>query len=393
MKRTCTFLLTILILYSCCSPNKRDLKQFTLEGTINDIETGNVVIKYWPDKTLICDTVKIINGNFSYKGKIVETGPATIYWGNNHQSMIYLDPGKMKISLSKNNYPEFIMTGSKTQNDFDRFEKSIKPIHDKILNTIKQYNGIKDSINVSTDVSSRSKLEKRLYETKSYLTLYNKKIDSIKIQFVTENTASFCSIFLLNELQGNEVISKDSTILLLNRLDNSLKNDQYAKTISDDIRKKTNIEIGVQAPDFKALDINQSPVTLSQFKGKNVILMDFWASWCDPCRQSIPHLKEIYNKYHSKGLEIVAVSIDDDKQAWVEAIHKDNTELWYNVPIAEKSDPAEEYYTDDDIGKNYFIGTIPTQILINKEGKIINRWEGRSEDIEASIDKALSGLF
>ena len=181
--------------------------------------------------------------------------------------------------------------------------------------------------------------------------------------------------------------------MLFNRLNNSLKNSLYGKYIIDDIRKKENIQIGAQAPDFKALDINQQTVTKSQFQDKNVILLDFWASWCIPCRKTIPHLKEIYSKYQSKGLEIIAVSVDTDKLAWMEAIRKDSTELWYHIPVAEKYALGEKYLTNDDIFKNYFVVAIPAQILISKDGKVINRWVGTSEDIEASIDSTLTVLF
>ena len=94
-------------------------------------------------------------------------------------------------------------------------------------------------------------------------------------------------------------------------MDNSLKESRYGKNIIEDIRKKENIRLGTQAPDFKATDLNQQTVTLSQFKGRSVVLMDFWASWCVPCRQSIPHLKTLYRKYHSKGFEVIAVWTDD----------------------------------------------------------------------------------
>jgi len=394
MKLKYTIFLTILVIvYSCNSHNHRGLKQFILEGTIDKIDKGFVVLEYYPGDTLVCDTVKITNGSFCFKGKLAEPGPATLLWNNNHNNLIHLDPGKMKISLSEKDYPEFIMTGSKTQSDFDALEKSTSPFHDKISSLVKQYRSIKDSINASTDEDLKALLRKRLLQTESCRSLLKKKIDSVQVQFVSGNPASYCSVIMLNELEHNEIISPDSVMLLFNGLDNSLKNSTYGNEISDDIRKKLNVKPGAQAPDFKVLDINQIPVTLSQFRGKNVVLLDFWASWCVPCRQSIPHMKEVYNRYHSKGLEIVAVTLDMDKQAWIEAIHKDSTEMWYHIPVAEKYALGEKYITNEDIYKNYSWGVIPAQILISKEGKVINRWAGRSDAVEASIDTTLAELF
>jgi peroxiredoxin len=394
MKKKYTILLTILVLiYSCNSHNESGLKQFTLAGTIDKVDTGIVVLKYFLEENLLCDTAKITNGNFRFKGKLIEPSLAILYWGKDHQSFIYLDPAKMKISLSEESYPEFRMTGSKTQSDFEALQKSTKRIEDKILSLVKKRNSITDSIKISADEYLRSSLEKRLNKTNDSLSIFNKKIDSVKIQFVVKNPASFCSVNTLWELGGNENISPDSVMILLNGLNNSLKNSIIGRYISDDIRKKLNVRPGALAPDFKALDINQKPVTLSQFKGKNVVLLDFWGSWCDACRRNVPRLKETYSRYHSKGLEIVAVTLDMDKQAWIDAIHKDGTEMWFNIPAAENYASGGKYITNDDIYKNYFVGSLPTQILISKEGKIINLWGGGSDDVEVSIDKTLSELL
>jgi peroxiredoxin len=153
-----------------------------------------------------------------------------------------------------------------------------------------------------------------------------------------------------------------------------------------------NIKIGAFAPDFKALDINNQIVTLSQFKSKNIVILDFWASWCVPCRNSIPFLKNLYNKYNFDGLEIIAVSQDLDKDAWLSAIEQDSTESWYHIPIAEKYSQGPKYFTKEDIYSNYFIQAIPVTILINYDGKIIGRWMGESRENEEQLERKLKEL-
>jgi thiol-disulfide isomerase/thioredoxin len=96
------------------------------------------------------------------------------------------------------------------------------------------------------------------------------------------------------------------------------------------------MRIGNLAPDFKATTLNQKDIVLSQFKASSVVLLDFWASWCVPCRQSIPYLKVVYHKYHTKGLSRIAVSVDEDRKKWIDAVNQDSTNMWYHISPAAK---------------------------------------------------------
>jgi peroxiredoxin len=194
-------------------------------------------------------------------------------------------------------------------------------------------------------------------------------------------------------IEANEVITLDSTKSIFNQLDESIQKSQIGNYIKDDIRKKENIRIGMLAPDFKAVDINQQIVTLTQFKNKNIVLLDFWASWCVPCQQEIPFLKDLYKKYHSQGLEIVAVSDDEDRNKWLSAIKRDTTEMWFHIPIAEKYSLGPNYYTNDDICSNYFVQSIPVTMLIDKDGKIVGRWVGQSKDNNEQLENKLETLL
>jgi peroxiredoxin len=173
----------------------------------------------------------------------------------------------------------------------------------------------------------------------------------------------------------------------------AIRNSRYGKDIGEHIRKKGNTQIGMSAPDFKATDINQQTITLNQFKNKNVVLLDFWASTCVPCRKNIPFLKEIYYKYHSKGLEIVAVTVDEDRNAWLSAIKHDSTEMWFHIPVAEQYAKGPDFVTNDDIDKNYFIQGIPVTMLIDKYGKIAGRWDGETLDNNELLENKLNSLL
>ena len=250
---------------------------------------------------------------------------------------------------------------------------------------------INDSLKSTEDGPAKLLLKKKAEEIDSIRLQTIEELNPIELKFVLDHPKSFVTPYCLLRIESREVISLDSVITIFNGLDNSVRNSRYGKSISEDIRRKENSQIGAQAPDFKATDLNQKIIALSQFKGKSVVLLDFWASWCVPCRESMPNVKLIYNKYHSKGFEVIAVSTDMNREDWIEAVKQDNIDQWYNIQIAEKG-PAGPI-TNDDILHNYYNRGVPEQILIDKNGIIIGRWRGQSKDNDKQLENKLESLF
>jgi len=387
-----TFLAILIFISSCTSHADKNSKKFTLQGEIKGQDSGKIVISYMPEETRIYDTTIIKNGKFIFSGKIIEPTPAILISGNG-RAFIYLEPHMMKIFLIKDKFEECKMIGSKTQDDFDLLNNLKKPFHERISIIRRQYQSINDSITNSSNDSYKILLEKRAEELDRLWTQEGKKIDSIGIKFVLDNPKSFAAVRELSMLNNNEKLSLDSVKSIFSGLDKSLKKSIYGKIIIDVVRKKENILIGAQAPDFKATDLKQQTVTLTQFKGGSAVLLDFWASWCVPCRESIPHLKLIYNKYHSKGFEVIAISDDDDRKSWTNAVKQDSTGMWYHILVAEKWPCGPSQLTNDDVQQNYFYTAIPQQILIDKSGKIIYRHVGHSEESEKALENKMSQIF
>ena len=393
MKTSLSPLLFILILVNSCTfQSDKDSNTFTLQGEIKSQDTGKIALQYVLNDTLIRDTARIKNGKFVLTGKILEPTSAELNGGNDlNRVFVYLEPGKMKISLSKDKFSEFKMTGSKTQIESDLLNKMGKPFKERLSILREQRFNINDSIKNSKAGPSKLLQEKKAEEIDKQLSQAQWELDSIQLKFVLENPKSFLTPSNLRYLEEKEVISLDSVKSIFNGLDNSIQKSRYGKFVFEDIRKKENIRIGNQTPDFKAIDLNQQNLTLSQFKGTSVVLLDFWASWCVPCRESIPNLKTIYQKYHPKGLEIIAISIDDNRKAWIEAVKQNSTEMWYHILIAEKWPNGQ--ITNDDIYQNYPNTAIPEQILIDKDGLIIYHHLGYSKQSEKVLDSLLFNLF
>ena len=148
--------------------------------------------------------------------------------------------------------------------------------------------------------------------------------------------------------------------------------------------------VGSFAPDFLAESLNHGKFSLSSLTGKSFVLLEFWASWCGPCREKIPRLKDLYQKYHARGFEIINISVDTDSSAWSNAVIKEGLQSWINV-----MSPSffNKNTSKPGLDMKYSIWEYPTSILINKEGKIIGRYAEGEGSSDVELDQKLMEIF
>jgi peroxiredoxin len=179
--------------------------------------------------------------------------------------------------------------------------------------------------------------------------------------FLKSNLTSFAS------LAATEQLSPDKYLSLFISLDSGLTKtypgSPYVKLFDDKVSAMKRVAIGAMAPEISLPDTNGKTVNLSNFKGK-VVLIDFWASWCAPCRASLPNVVKMYDKYKGKGFVVLSVSLDKDKDAWLEAIHKFKLN-WTQV--------SDLKYWDSKVVGLYNINSIPFTVLVSVDGKIIDK--------------------
>lgn len=142
--------------------------------------------------------------------------------------------------------------------------------------------------------------------------------------------------------------------------------------------------IGSIAPVFYGKDMNGKELSLEDYKGKKYVLIDFWASWCGPCREELPYIKDLYKKYKDLGFEIVSISRDNDLENWRIAILKEGIQNWKHFSVTENKSTVE---------KDYFVNGIPHKVLIDTNGTIIGKWRGSGELNRKSLENQLKQIF
>ena len=206
--------------------------------------------------------------------------------------------------------------------------------------------------------------------------VYTDVMDAFARDFIRKNISSLVS------LSATKFINQQSELALMNELRDSLTkaypDNRYVKDYITLMNELNELPPNSICPEIRLKTPEGKTVTLSSFKGK-VVLIDFWASWCAPCRRENPHVVEIYKKYKGKDFEIFGVSLDENVAAWKNAIDKDGI-TWVQVSDLKK--------WESQAVKDFHIEAIPYSILIDREGKIITK-ALRSDELEIKIMEAI----
>jgi len=379
-----TVLVTFLCLFSFVtlvfSQLNGTAKPFTLKGNIIGKDSGFIILNYHNNGKYIRDTAIIKKGVFVFEGNITEPILVDIVGENNlNSTCFYIEPGVIKVNLKKDKFAEFEVTGSKTQDESYELDRLQVQVESKMFILKEQLISMNDTIKNTKDEALLKKLKKNKEEKDNQYEQYREQRKVNEIGFIRSHPQSFVSAGILAMMVTNNALPLDSSKTLYKGLDQIIKNSLIGKEIKKKIDNKEKSIVGAHAPDFKATDLNNQPVILSEFRGKKEVLLVFWASWCKPCRSSFPHLKEVYKKYHSKGLEIILVSIDGNKEAWIKAVNQDSISMWHQVHSSDSFGPGSLIVGE--IKDKYSVQLIPEEILIDKSGKIIARDMGLDEKL------------
>lgn len=334
-----------------------------INGKVSDTSRGTVFIRNLTKP--VNDTVIIKEGKFIYQTQVEEVTPFLLSDGGQRYQLFFADKGDaINLTMSRRDMQVSFLEGSASHQIFRKLITAQEPLQ-RFATTLSQEYG-----KPSANMDSLNKI----------MNAVNHDLKNNFFNFLKENKNSkVCAFVVYSSITNDKNLSIHTADTMMSILGESALNSFYGNELTKMLSKLRAIEVGYMAPDFTLPDSSgKKKIALSSFRGKYV-LIDFWASWCGPCKQEIPYLKKAYSSYQSKGFEIVSVSLDDKKLNWTNALNQ------YQMPWIHLSDVKG---FNSIVNELYHVPAIPKTLLLDKTGKIIAK-DLRGPALEKKLEELL----
>jgi peroxiredoxin len=306
----------------------------------------------------------VTNGSFVLKGKVEEPNLYQLNLdGVSKKAVLFIGNDKASVKGSAESTQQLEVKGSAVHQDFHEMQEIFNPMMQKLMETNRRIQSIPN-----------------LPRTDSLFVAYKKHFDEVVAtidKFIDKKRSSPLSAFLLvitRELEQDVAALENR----FKKLDATVQQGFYGKILQQEIVDAKFGAVGTEAIEFTQNDTTGKPVSLASFRGKYV-LVDFWASWCKPCRMENPNLVAAFKKFKSKNFTVLGVSLDRSREPWIQAIHEDKL-TWTQV--------SDLRYWQNEVAQKYKIESIPQNYLVGPDGKIVGK-NLRGEALEAKLCELL----
>jgi thiol-disulfide isomerase/thioredoxin len=386
----CLFMFSINIQAQKKKATSTPVSSYTIEGTITGLADGTEV-KLIPGAThsseLPVAETTLKDGKFTFAGKLNEPRFFYVVFGKSKGNIsVMVENSKIKITAAGSvsdkegeriSFKDVIVTGSKSHDYYkketafrEELEKDYAAYHTKDSDELSKLIGAarRDKNAKAADSLQNLPVWKKFEaDEKAFFT----KVEKTTLEVISKHKATWWGPFFM---MTNFSYFTPEQKPLYDQFSEAAKKSYYGQVLDKDLNPKS--LIGTSIANFSLKDKDGKPYSAKDIvAGKKYILVDFWASWCGPCRKEIPNLKTAYAEYGPKGFEILSVSIDKDEKAWQKALRQENMQ-WHNL------------LDDDKVSKAFNVKAIPATYLVDSKGVIIGD-NLRGAELEAKLKELL----
>jgi peroxiredoxin len=366
MKKVLGFIIMAAILDSCNPPAKNSFK---INGTVDGNASGWVLLQEKLEGGFnTVDSVQIENGTFSFMGNI---DYPEVYFINvpSTKSMVpfFLEASKIGIALNTKDINETKITGSASQQEYDRY-----------LDVIDKFNGqLRENYSFYAKAEEIGDAGKAAHFDSVIVEIDNQKAQFTKDYIKNNKTSPVTPYLLFRNLYSYDMRELNDVMA---NMDTTLKASAYMPFLDEYLKTLKRTDIGNIFVSFMMPDTAGVNHAIYDMIGKGYLLVDFWASWCRPCREENPNLVAVYNDFKDKGFDILSISLDKEKDAWLKAIHDDNL-TWTHL--------SDLLYWENRAAKVYGVRSIPSNVLLDPNGVIIAK-NLRGDDLRKKLEEVFS---
>ncbi|AFL82387.1 Peroxiredoxin [Aequorivita sublithincola DSM 14238] len=357
-----------ILTFSLISCNK-DTNSYKLEGDAVGFADGTEIFVYTfvNNQPKAIDTIKVSQGKFSATYPKSDTLKLNFLriTDVNGSVLFFPENEDMQATIYKDSIQASRIKGGKQNESYNSFADKMITFNAKKKASMAEFSAAREAGDTATIARIQSE----------NLNLVNAETE-YKKQFLNENNSTLFAVMLISDMTSRKELTPAEASAYIEKLDAKIASSQLAQDLKTNLDTLKKAEVGNPAPAFNGPTPTGEILSLDEAMGKYTII-DFWASWCKPCRMENPNVVNVYNKYHDKGLNIISVSLDkaEQKDKWIQAI-KDDKMDWYHV--------SNLQFWQDPIAQQYNIRSIPATFLLDENGIIIDK-DLRGAALEAKI--------